>query len=170
MSKSIAAAAALAVLLSWGLVRPQAALAQEEPGYRVIAVTTFDVPYGPDRGAILEFMRDRWLPGIQLNPSVLGLRVAQHYYGSNADQIVVISEYAEWADITAPCGAPCDEYFEAHPLPEEGTPEREEFNRVVALWQKLYSSHRDEIYNTWMGVAKTEGEIVGTVGPPGGGN
>ncbi len=162
---------ALAVLVTWGLFLPQSAVAQEEgPGTRVIAVTTFDVPYGPDRGLILEFMRDRWLPQIQLNPKVLGLRVAQHLYGSNADQIVVISEYAEWADIQAPCGAPCTEYYEAHPVPEEGTPEREEFDKAVAAWNKVYTSHRDEIFSAPMFVAKTEGELVGTVGPPGGGD
>lgn len=158
------------VLLSLGAMSlPLPVSAQEGPGQRVITVTSFDVPYGPERAQVMRFLRERWLPEYQLNPKVINLRVAQHNWGANADQIVVMAEYAEFADIEAPCGAACDEYYEAHPVPEAGTPEREQYSDMVAAWNRVYSNHRDEILSTWMIVAKVEGENMGTVGPPEGG-
>ncbi len=127
MHKSVAPLAL--VLMSLGATSlPLPAAAQEGPGTRVMTVTSFDVPYGAERGQVMRFLRERWLPEYQLNPKVVNLRVAQHNWGANADQIVVMAECAEFADIEAPCGAPCDENYDAHPLPEAGTPEREEYN------------------------------------------
>jgi hypothetical protein len=154
---------AVAAVVGSGLLVPMSVEAQDGPGTRVIAVTTFDAPFGPQRANVMRFMRERWLPQMQLNPNVINLRVSQHYYGSNADQLIVIAEYADLAAIEAPCGAPCQEYFEANPLPEEGTPEREEWDEVVQSWNRWYSRHSDEIFTTWMIVAKTEGELIGNV-------
>lgn len=137
----------------------------EESPARVVAVTAFEVPYN-DRTAVWSFMRDYFLPGMQLHPKVLNLRVLTHLYGSGGAEIIITRELAEWADINAPCGAPCEEYRKQHPVPQEGAPEYAEYAAARDLFQKYYSNHRDEIYAVLPAATKIEGRLVGTVGPP----
>ncbi|MFQ5890552.1 MAG: hypothetical protein ACE5JR_10940 [Gemmatimonadota bacterium] len=151
-----------------GMAGPQAAYAQDEdegPGTRIVSVTSFDVPFG-ERGTVFPWMVEYFLPNFQLNPKVLNFRVLFHNWGSNAAAVALVAEYAEFADIAAECGEPCEEYREAHPVPEEGTPEREEYDEGQAAFNKRYAYHRDEIYVAPMITAKVESEIVGRVGPP----
>lgn len=147
---------------------PTDALAQEDegPGSRVMTVTTFDVPI-QHRATVLPFVVERIAPSSQLNPKVLNFRLMLHNWGGNAAEVVMISEYADIADIEAECGQPCDEYFEANPAPEEGEEGFEEFQKAQRLFQEYYSNHRDEIYSTPMGLAKVEGEMMAPVGGPG---
>lgn len=157
---------ALAVVaLTISTPAPAQEAAESESPARLVAVTTFEVPY-TDRTQVWEFMRDYYLPAMQLNPKVLNLRVLTHLYGSGGAEVVVMREVAEWADITAPCGAPCEEYQKKHPMPEEGSPGWAEFADARDLFQKYYSNHRDEIYSVITPATKIEGRIVGTVGPP----
>lgn len=159
----------LALALAIPLAPPQAALAQEaeeaEPPARVMAVTRFDVPY-QDQAAVWRFLRDYYLPGLQLNPKVVNLRVMTHLYGSDASEVIILHEYADWADIEAPCGQACDDYGKDHPTPSEGSPEWEAFSSDRSLFQKYYSGHRDEVYSVIAGASKLEGRLAGRVGPP----
>lgn len=142
--------------------------AQEEPegpGSRILTVTTFDVPF-QDRGTVIPFMRKYVIPYTQLNPAVKNFRVAFHNWGANADQVLIISEYEDIADIEADCGQPCDDYESQNESPEEGDAGYEEFQEAQRLWSKYYSDHQDEIYVMPMGVAKVEGEMMGEVGLP----
>ncbi|HUP01200.1 MAG TPA: hypothetical protein VM737_06740 [Gemmatimonadota bacterium] len=129
-----------------------------------MTVTTLDVPFG-DRADFMSFLEEYFLPGTQLNPKVLNARVLTHSWGSTGDQVVLVAEYATWADIDADCGAPCETYFEQHEAPEEGESGYEEYQDKLALFNKYYSKHQDEIYVTQMRRAVVEGEMQGVVGP-----
>lgn len=149
---------------------PAPALAQEdaqedESPARMVAVTTFEVPY-TDRAQVWSFMRDHYLPAIQLHPKVLNLRVMTHMYGSGGAEVIIMREVADWADINSPCGEPCAEYREAHPIPDEGSAGWDDYAAARDLFQKYYSTHRDEIYSVIRAATKIEGRVVGTVGPP----
>lgn len=138
---------------------------QEGPGSRVMTVTTFDVPI-QHRSTVMPFIVQRVAPATQLNPRVLNFRIMMHNWGGNAAEVIMISEYADIADIEADCGQPCEEYFEANPDPVEGDEGYEEFQKARQLFQEYYSAHRDEIYSTPMMVAKVEGKMMGRVGGP----
>lgn len=136
---------------------------EEGPGSRVTTVTTFDVPIH-QRSTVIPFIIERVAPASQLNPKVLNYRLMFHNWGGNAAEVVMMSEYADIADIEGECGQPCVDYFEEHPAPEEGDEGYEDYRKARELFQELYSKHRDEIYTSSMDAAKVEGKIVGTVG------
>lgn len=169
MLRSAALAATVAAICATLVFSPVTAQEQpqeeEGPGQRIVTVTSFEVPF-TDRPQVFPWMLEYFIPGTQLNPRVLNFRVMLHNWGSNASQVHFVSEYAEFADIESECGQPCDDYYEQHPEPEEGSPEWEEFAEARDLFNKYYAQHRDEIYTTPMMVAKSEGEMVGRVGPP----
>lgn len=159
---------ALALLATASLLAVPATLeAQEDegPGNRVTTVTTFRVPFN-DRPTVFPFLLERFLPQTQLNPNVINFRVMLHNWGANASDIVIAAEYADFTDIEADCGQPCDDYYDANPAPEEGEEGYEEFQKAQELFNKYYAHHRDEIYTSPMGLAKVEGELMGTVGGP----
>lgn len=153
-----------------GFSASSALVAQEQeepegPGSRVIAVTSFQVPFG-DRPTVVPYMLEYFLPGIQLNPNVIGFRVLFHNWGSDASQVLLVQEFEDISLLEAECGQPCDDYYAEHPAPEEGDEGYEEYQEALELFNKYYAHHRDEIYVSPMGAAKVEGEMVGTVGPP----
>lgn len=165
-------ALALAFLVVGALAPP--ALAQEEepeeeaeegPGQRYATVTTFELPLKV-RGQVVPYIQEHVVPLQRLNPHVVTFRVLTHNWGSNASELVFYAEYEEFADIDADCGQPCEDYREEHPTPEEGDEGYEEFQEAERLYQEYYGEHRDEIYAVPMEAAKTEGENLGTVGPP----
>lgn len=137
---------------------PAAALAQESdeepPETRVITITTFHVPPGEDGQKVMRFIDRVIAPQARNNPNVLSYRVAQHFWGSNSSEAKIIAEYADWASVEAPCGAPCEEWSEEN-IPEEGTPEREEFDELSQAWQRaFFQGHSDEVYSVNMNRAK----------------
>ncbi|MDX1661926.1 MAG: hypothetical protein R3326_09060 [Gemmatimonadota bacterium] len=152
-------------LLVFGLLGADLAQAQEDegPGNRYVTVTTFDVPFN-DRGPVFDFIQKRFWPAWQLNPNIINARFMLHNWGANASQVVLVAEYPSWDAIEAGCGAPCDEYYEANPAPEEGEEGYEEFSEAQRLFNKYYAHHADEIYTTPMAPAKVEGELMGPVG------
>lgn len=160
------AMSAFALVLFVGLTYAPAALAQDDdgPGTRVMTTTTFHVPYGPDRGVLMDWMEENFHPFALLNPNVVSYRVMFHNWGSQGDQIVIAAEYNDFADIQADCGQPCDDWAEAHPAPEEGDEGYEDFQKAVETFNKYYSKHRDEIYLVPLEEAKTNGQVHGTVG------
>lgn len=157
----------LLLALSAALFAPLALQAQdqgeEEPGMRIVTVTTFKVPFY-DRDKVFPFMRRYVLPAAQLNPNVLNYRVLWHNWGADASQVIISAEYEDITKIEAECGQPCSDYFEANPEPEEGDEGYETFRQQEEAFAKYYAQHSDEIYVTPMGAAKIEGQMQGRVG------
>jgi hypothetical protein len=156
---AVCAIAAIAVL---GV--PTAEAQDAPPVVRYVASTSFDVPY-QDRAQVVSFLEEYFLPGYQLHPKVLNFRMLNHNWGSSGSQIIMVAEYATFADIDADCGAPCEAYYAQHEAPEEGEAGYAEYEEKADLFNKYYSSHSDEIYATQMRRAVVEGEMQGTVGP-----
>jgi len=165
--KRLTASIILAGVLMLAAGPSQGLFAQDDegPGTRITTVTSFNVPFG-DRGTVIPFMVDRVLPATQLNPKAITVRLLFHNWGSDASQVAIVAEYASLADVDSECGQPCKDYFDANPIPEEGTPEREAFDKAGALFSKYYSRHSDEIYVAPMGFAKVEGKMVRGAGMP----
>jgi len=138
------------------LITPLAAFAQEEeeaePVIHYLTVTTFDAPGGDEGALVREWFETIGAPLAKLNPNVLSYRVAIHNWGANSAQVVIIAEYADWAAIEGDC-AECDAYFEEM-QPEEGTPEREEWDAMHTAFVTAYRGHSDEIYGMNMNLAK----------------
>jgi len=137
-------------------ITPLAALAQEEeeaePVIHYLTVTTFDAPGGEEGALVQQSFEMVAAPLARLNPNVLSYRVAVHNWGANSAQVVIITEYADWAGIEAEC-AECDAWFEEM-QPEEGTPEREEWDAIGGAFFKAFRGHSDEIYTINMDLAK----------------
>lgn len=165
MKKTIRGLFAFALVAAVTLAAaPAFAQDDEGPANRVVVVTTFDLPY-QHRGAVFPWMEEYFIPAVQLNPHVISARVLTHLYGSHGSRVAIVAEYADIADIEADCGAPCEEYYEAHPAPEEGEEGYEENREAVELFNKYFSHHEDMIWSSNSEFAKTEGELVGNVGP-----
>ena len=167
MKSRILLVAGVGMLVGWSM--PQVAVAQdgddEGPGNRIVTVTSFSLPF-QHRSTVIPWMVKYVLPGTQLNPAVITSRLLFHNWGSDAADVVLVAEYADWADIDADCGQPCDDYDAANPEPEEGEEGYEAYEEAQALFSKYFSRHRDEIYAAPMGMAKVEGEMMGPVGGP----
>lgn len=165
MKSRTLALASLAVVVGWAM--PRLVLAQDDaeaPGPRIITVSSFELPYGDDRGKVLDWMEKWFAPGAALNPNVINRRLAFHAWGSRGDQVLVITEYPSMEALAAGCGQPCADYRDAHPVPEEGDEGYEEYDEGLQLFLKYYSSHSDEIYATPSSWMKIEGENVGPIG------
>ncbi|MEN8375350.1 MAG: hypothetical protein ABFS34_07875 [Gemmatimonadota bacterium] len=124
----------------------------EGPEIRYLTTSQFHLAYGDDRQAVMWWVDSVSVPINEMDPNVLWSRVAVHNYGPNGGDVVFMSEYADWASINAPC-EPCDEWFEER-QPEEGTPEREEWDANLATFLKYYSTHEDQIFSINMDRAK----------------
>jgi len=144
--------AAVAMLL----VTPPTVFTQEEadpePVIRYLTVTTWDFPGGEQGDKAVEWIEKVMVPFNRMNPNVLSTRIGFHIWGSNSAQAALISEYADWAAINADC-EPCDAWFEEQ-QPEEGTPEREEWDAMAQAFFRAYRGHHDEIYTVNMDYAK----------------
>jgi hypothetical protein len=153
---------ALAIFIAVGHAR-----AQEEapPPTRIVTATSFKVPFGADRGDVISFLIEYFLPGYQLNPNVHNFRMLMHRWGSDASDVVLVAEYDDLAAIDADCGKPCDDYFAQHEAPEEGEAGYEEYQKKVDAFSRAYQNHHDEIYVTRMDRAVVEGQMQGRVGP-----
>lgn len=138
VAAALLAAAALAVV-------PSPALAQdEEVDFNYITVTKMHMPATQDRQKAIQWIDSVMVRMSQLNPNVLWYRVAMHNWGSNSEDVVIMAEYDDWADIEADCPA-CDAWFDEN-QPAEGTPEREEWDAMAAAFFGYFSGHKDEIY------------------------
>jgi hypothetical protein len=138
------------------LLVPQALQAQdmdEGPQTGIVTMATMKVPMGPDRAKVMQWIERMVTPIERANPNVIAFYVLTHYYGPDARDLVLVRVYKDLAAIEAPCGEPCDMYREENPVPEEGTPEREE---LMELWQtflKYNGQHSDEIYTARLDLA-----------------
>ena len=147
---------AMLAVVAMLLVTPPAVFAQEEadpePVIRYITVTTWDFPGGEQGQKAVEWIEKVMVPITKMNPNVLSSRIGFHIWGSNSAQATLIAEYADWAAINADCES-CDAWFEEQ-QPEEGTPEREEWDAMAQAFFQAYRGHHDEIYTVNMDYAK----------------
>ncbi len=149
----------LSVLLAGAavlLISPLAAFAQDDaetaPEFHYVTVTSFDNPGGEDGGLISQYISTVLAPLAKLDSNVLSFKVARHNWGGNSADIVLIYEYADWAAIEGDCEA-CSAWFEAN-VPEDGTPERDEWRAMNQAYFRAYLGHSDEIYSVNMDLAK----------------
>jgi hypothetical protein len=135
---------AVAVVGLW--VVPAAVVAQAAPAPEVhyLTVTRFQAPQGADRDKVMMWIDTVMVPQARINPNVTSFHVANHNWGANSNEIVLISEYPSWAAIEAEC-APCDKWNEENE-PKAGTPEAKKWEEIGAVFGKYYGGHADEIY------------------------
>jgi hypothetical protein len=137
----------MGLAVTFSVAAPSAAVAQADeeapPTIHHITTSTFHVPYGGSRPAVMNWIEDVMVPLARMNDDVVSYRVAQHTYGTGG-RIVFITEYASWDAVNRPC-EPCNAAFEEM-TPEEGTPERETWDANLAAFLKAYSHHKDEMY------------------------
>lgn len=74
------------------------------------------------------------------NPHILSQRVMQHFYGNNNHDLVIVTEYKDWASIDAATTMDT-ELFEKYWKDEAS---RRQYNRA---FNKYFSGHSDEIYS-----------------------
>jgi len=123
------------------LLATSSAFAQEQNADHLFVASTFKMtmPEGgrmAERDSLMEIYHKQVT---EKNPLVLSQRVMQHFYGSNNHDMVVISEYKNWADIDA-AGNKDTELFEKYWADQAA---RRQYNRMM---NKYYGSHSDEIY------------------------
>lgn len=86
---------AAAVFLAAPLV---SAIPQQEAETRIIAVTTFKVPF-TDFGEFNSMVDKYVIPSVKANPHILSYRMAGHYWGSTRHTVWIIAEYENLAGI-----------------------------------------------------------------------
>ena len=139
------------------LAAPAAGLAQDAdegpPATGIVTMSKMKVPLGEERGMVMDWIETVVAPQTRNNPNVVAFYVLEHYWGHDSRDVVMVSVYNDWADIEAPCGEPCRAWAEAN-WPEEGTPEREEWDKLQQTFWKYNGRHSDEIYSTRLDLAK----------------
>ncbi len=144
--------AAAALSLAPATLFAQADEEEEAPDFNYITVTRIRMPATQDREKAMEWVDKVMAPGAKLNPNVLWYRVATHNWGANSQDVVIMAEYDEWADIEGDCPA-CEAWY-AENQPEADPPEREAWAALAEAFFEYFSGHRDEIYATNMSRAK----------------
>jgi len=139
------------------LAVPQAVAAQEmedgPPQTGIVTMSTFKVPLGEERAKVMGWIEKMVTPQARANPNIMAFYVLTHYYGADSRDMVLVRVYKDLAAIEAPCGEPCQVYREENPLPEEGTPEREEMMEMWETFMKYNGSHSDEIFTAHLDLA-----------------
>ncbi len=152
MKKLIVGLAALAFVLV-----PQMAVAQDgddgPPETVIVTMAKMHIPIGEERGQFMEFVERVIAPQARVNPNVIAFHVLQHYYGSNSSDVFMVRVYADWADIEAPCGEPCQTWREEN-LPDEGEEGYEELSELGDVYFKFFVKHSDEIYSSRVDLSK----------------
>jgi hypothetical protein len=148
----------LSLAVAGYLFAPQFVVAQdgdddEAPETAVVTMSKFKVPFGEDRGKVMEFIERVTAPAARLNPNVLGFYVLTHNYGADSRDVILVRVYDDFSKIEAPCGEPCETWFEEN-FPEEGTPERDEIDALGEVFGKYYARHSDEILTSHLDLAK----------------
>lgn len=164
-SLPLAAAVALGlVVASTTSLTAQEEAEAEEPGQRIVAITTFSIPHHV-RDEVIPYMRRYVIPQNQLNPNVITFRLLIHRWGGDGTEMAFYREYADMAALDAPCGEPCATFRENHPEPEEGDEGYEAYQEAQRLWDKYFGPHEDEVYWTPLSEDRTEGEATGPIWP-----
>jgi len=139
------------------LAVPQAVAAQDmedgPPQTGIVTMATMKVPMNEDRAQVMGWIEKMVTPMARANPNIIAFYVLTHYYGADSRDMVLVRVYKDLAAIEAPCGEPCQVYREENPLPEEGTPEREEMMEMWETFMKYNGRHSDEIYTAHLDLA-----------------
>ena len=139
------------------LLVPQALQAQDmdegPPQTGIVTMSTMKVPMDEDRAKVMGWIEKMVTPMARANPNIIAFYVLTHYYGADSRDMVLVRVYKDLAAIEAPCGEPCEMYREENPLPEEGTPEREEMMEMWQTFMKYNGNHSDEIYTAHLDLA-----------------
>jgi hypothetical protein len=139
------------------LAVPQAAVAQDmedgPPQTGIVTMSKMQVPIGPDRAKVMQWIERMVTPMERANPNVIAFYVLTHYYGADARDVVLVRVYKDLAAIEAPCGEPCQMLQDENPIPEEGTPEREELMDLWQTFRKYNANHSDEIFTARLDLA-----------------
>jgi hypothetical protein len=120
-----------------------AAQQMEGPPPHYLTISAFRVPFGEERGKVIQYVEKYMGPASAANPKVLSFRLAMHNYGPNSNDMMLIQEFANWADIQADCDA-CDKVFQAA-MGAEGSAERKTFDDLSKSFLAAYSAHVDNI-------------------------
>ncbi len=144
--------ATIAVAVSAASTAAAQAAPAATPELRVVTISSFHVPLGADRQKVMNHMEKWMVAPARINPHVLSYRILQHFYGSDASDVAIVAEYANWDAINAPCQE-CADWFETN-IPKEGTPERKAFDEGTTLFLKYYGNHSDQVYSANMALAK----------------
>ena len=117
------------------------ASAQEQSNHLFVATTMKStMPEGgraAERDSLLSIYHEQVTKN---NPLILSQRVMQHFYGSNNHDVVIVTEYKDWASIDA-AGNKDTELFEKYWKDEAS---RRQYNRA---FNKYFTGHSDEIYS-----------------------
>lgn len=141
----LARIAAVAVISFSLWSTPALAQDDDQPAFHYLTVTTYSVPLGGEGNDVMMWIDSVVVPLAKLNPNVESFMVGRHAWGSNSGHVIMISRYATWEAINAPCGEPCQEWNEANE-PEEGSEREAMWNEVLATFLKYNTGHNDEIY------------------------
>lgn len=125
------------ILLGVGSVR-----AQEQSAPHLFVATTFQtvVPEGgrvAERDSLMELYYEQVT---KKNPNILSQRVMQHFWGHNNHDMVVVTEYKDWASIDA-ADKMDTKLFEEYWKDDAS---RRQYNRTL---NKYFTGHSDEIYS-----------------------
>lgn len=133
----------LIVLFSSTVFLASSAVAQEQAAEdHVFLIVTYKatMPAGgraAERDSLLEASQNATT---RKNPKILSQRVLQHHYGSDSQQLIVITEYKNWADVEEARKLNA-ELFQKHWADAK---QRQAFNQ--ALGKYFEAGHSDEIY------------------------
>ena len=114
--------------------------AQEEDPH-VFTVVTFEL-LSPEGGSDAEFdsLGAFWNENaIKKNEFIVGQKVMSHLWGSNSSDLVIITEYKNFADVEKAQSR----NFE---LIEEAIPDKEERGKFNKAFLGYFGNHSDEIY------------------------
>ena len=124
------------------LLMAGSASAQEQSADHIFVSTTqkMSTPEGgrvAERDSLLQLYHEQVT---KKNPHILSQRVMQHFYGRDNHDMVVLTEYKDWASIDA-ADKMDTELFEKSWTDQAS---RRQFNRML---NKYFSGHSDEIYS-----------------------
>ncbi len=151
MRKITCCLTALTAVLALG---PLSAVAQQadEPETHIMTITTFYVPLGLEREAVMDYIDEYVVPPAKGDPNVLGFRVAVHNWGTNQRNVWLMTEYESLAALDASNEWGNAWFEENYP---EGSAEREAADKAFEeVYAPYFSKHTDNIVVVNMDRAK----------------
>ncbi|RMG63161.1 MAG: hypothetical protein D6715_11570 [Calditrichaeota bacterium] len=136
MSRRSSIIAVVAVFLMGSLAFAQEA---QKPSYFTVTTWEVTIPEDGSRSEFNQLMKEWSDKVVRQNDKIISERVVHHISGSNSRDVVIITEYANWADIEK--AQEKQDELVAAAWPSEN--ERRDFFRK---FRKYFRSHSDEIY------------------------
>ncbi len=110
-----------------------------EPSYFTITTWKVVIPEDGSQSELNQLMKEWTDKIVQKNDKIMSQRVVHHLSGSDSRDVVIITQYASWADIDRAQDQQDALIVETWPSENE----RRDFFRKVG---KYFKSHSDEIY------------------------